>query len=461
MGLSKSLATFVHSLNSQTIPPHVMDKARACLLNGYGIALGCHNTPYAPVARRAAIAMNGEWVGKGATILGDSRRTSVAGAALANAALFHGRAQEDTCGAAHLGAINIPLLTAMCEADGYPLDRLLPALIAGYEVGGLLEQAFAGYTTPAGLRSTTVYGTVAAAAASAKLMDLSVEQIEAALSNAASFSGGLLQSFADGTDEWRYQVGVVGQTGYTATQLARAGSVSAPNAFEGSAGFVKALARTTCDVPALVQKLGQEWSIMRVTFKPFPVCAFNQTPVTATLELGETLRARKIDASAIGKVRVHMNPYETGYAGMDARGPFNSISGTLMSIPFCIANTILYGAPDMHRMTSYDDPQVASLMERIDLIPDESVNKLCCTIHVELPGQDPIVHVQTMTFADYSYDRAGVSALIRRVGAESSLPASLYDALEKFVQAPEKHTIQDVIACFAQLPGASGQDRLS
>ena len=452
MGLSTSLAAFVHNLNSKTIPPQVMEKARACLLNGYGIALGCHNTPYAPVARQAAITMNGEWTNKGATMLGDSRRTSVAGAALANSALFHGRAQEDTCGAAHLGAINIPLLTAMCEADGYPLDRLLPAIIAGYEVGGLLEQAFAGYTTPAGLRSTTVYGTVAAAAASAKLMNLPIEQIEAALSNAASFSGGLLQSFADGTDEWRYQVGVVAQTGYTATQLAHAGSVSAPNAFEGSAGFVRALARTSCDVESLLHKLGQDWSIMRVTFKPFPVCAFNQTPVTAALELVETLQGRNIAANGIGRVRVHMNPYETAYAGMDARGPFNSISGTLMSIPFCIANTILYGAPDMHRMTSYDDPQVASLMGRIDLVPDESVNKLCCNIHVELPGQEPLVHVKTMTFADYSYDRAGVSALIRRVGAESYLPVSLYDALEKFVEAPEKHTIQDVITCFSQLP---------
>jgi hypothetical protein len=42
-----------------------------------------------------------------------------------------------------------------------------------------------------------------------------------------------------------------------------------------------------------------------------------------------------------------MNPFETGYAGMDAvKGPFNSISGTLMSIPFCIALTLLRGTPE-------------------------------------------------------------------------------------------------------------------
>ena len=43
---------------------------------------------------------------------------------------------------------------------------LLPALIAGYEVGGLLESAYGPKTTPAGLRASPLYGTLAAAAAS-------------------------------------------------------------------------------------------------------------------------------------------------------------------------------------------------------------------------------------------------------------------------------------------------------
>lgn len=452
MGLSKAMADFVYGLNSESIPPDVLEKAKACLLNGFGIGLGGHNTPFAPVARQAALNMNGEWKEGGATLLGDGRRTSVAGAAIANSALFHGRAQEDTCGSAHLGAIMIPLLTAMVEAHEYSLDRFLSALVAGYEIGGLLEHAYSGFTTPAGFRSSTIYGTIAAAAASAKLMNLTAQQTEAALSNAASFSGGLLQSFADGTDEWRYQVGVVAQTGYTAAQLARAGSISAPNAFEGGAGFVKAFAGTECNVEALKKKLGQEWAVLRVTFKPFPVCAFNQTPVIAGLKLHEEMQKQRVDCATIDRIKVHMNPYETGYAGMDARGPFNTISGTLMSIPFCIATTMLYGEPDMHRMTSYEDKRVAQLMERIDLIPDKSVDKLCCVIQVNRQNGDPLVQTQIMTYHDYSYDRQGVSKLIRRVGSETGLPESLYLKLEAFVDAPEQHSIVDVINCFSQLP---------
>lgn len=451
--LASAMAAFVHRLQNEPLPEHIIERARVCLLNGYGIALGCLGTPYAPVAVRAALACDGEVPG-GATLLVDGRRSTVGSAALANAALFHGRAQEDTCGAAHLGAILIPLLTALVETREEGLAvRLLPALIAGYEVGGLLEKAYSGITTPAGLRSSALYGTVAAAAATASVLGLSLEQTAAALSNAASFTGGILQSFDDGTDEWRYQVGVAARTGWLATELARAGSVSAPHAFEGRSGFVRAYARADCDVAALAAQLGEQWSIERVTFKPFPVCAFNQTPVHAALALREKLGGRRIAA-----VQVRMHPYEAGYAGMDSKGPFSSVSGTLMSIPFCIALTLLRGAPGMAHMTTYDDQAVNALVQRVRLIADDSIQRLCCAIELELEDGQKLSQDQRMTTADYAYDREGVRALVRRVGAESGIRADVYERLEVAVDDPQRH-FQDVIDCFAEARQMQSQAR--
>ncbi|MBI5909373.1 MAG: MmgE/PrpD family protein [Betaproteobacteria bacterium] len=449
MTVSQSIARFVHELDIDRVPPEVAEKTRVCLLNGYGIGLGCHDTPYAPVARRAAIAMDGE-VATGATLLGDGRKTSVAAACLANSALFHGRGQEDTCGAAHLGTIMIPLLTALIESRGYPLARLMPALLCGYEAGGLLERAYAGKTTPGGFRASPLYGTIAAAAAAGKMLELSETQLAAALANAAAFSGGILQSFADGTDEWRYQVGVAARLGLVAAELARAGSISAPHAYEGTAGLVRSFAKTECDADALTAGLGRDWAVLRVTFKPFPVCAFNQTPVTAALILRE-----KLAGSPIKAVRVRMNPYETGYAGMDAVGPFNSVSGTLMSIPFCIAATLLYGVPDMRRMLTYDDEPVNKLISGIKLISDATVPTLCCKIEVETADGRTLAQDQRMSFADYSYDRAGVSALIRRIGSEQAVPESAYNRLEAFVAGLPRGSIADLVQAFALLPRAN------
>lgn len=441
--LCQRLAEFVCSLNGHTVPIEVLDKARACLLNGFGMARGSMATPYSAVAAAAL----GETVlaghGRGATLLATGERSSVIHAALANAALFHGRAQEDTCGAAHIGAIVIPLLAAMVEAEMWPRERLLPALVAAYEVGGLIEQAYSPITTAAGLRASPLYGTLAAAAAAAHLMGLDVQQTAAAIANAASFTGGLLQSFVDGTDEWRYQVGTAAIQGYLAASLARAGSVASPYAFEGRFGFVAAYARTTCEVAALASKLGREWATQRVTFKPYPVCAFNQTPVIASLKLRDELAGR-----AIRTVEVRMNPFEAGYAGMDAPGPFHSISGTLMSTPFCVSTTLLHGAPTYTRMTDYVDEEVARLISQTTLVSEPTVERLCCAMELRLDDGCVLKHHQKMAPADYAYGIDEVSRLVRRVGAETSVPECAYDTLEAFAKDPASVAIASVIACF-------------
>ena len=125
--LSQSMASFIARLDTANMPPEIVEKARVCLLNACGMGLNSHDTPYAPVARAAALAMDGEQR-DGATLLGDGRKTSIGGACLANAALFHGRTQEDTCGAAHFGTILIPLLRKLGLPETLPLAKFSPRM---------------------------------------------------------------------------------------------------------------------------------------------------------------------------------------------------------------------------------------------------------------------------------------------------------------------------------------------
>lgn len=442
MTFIETAGKFIADLETERLPETVAEKARTCLLNGYGIGLGCLDTPYAPVARAAALALDGR-VQDGASLLGYDAKVSVSGAALANAALFHGRGQEDTCGAAHFGAILIPMLTAMIEARRYPLDQMIPALVAGYEVGGVLEQALSDMTTPWGFRSSPLYGTIAAAAAASRLMSLSPERTAAAFGNAAAFTGGTMQTFHDGSDEWRYQVGWAARNGLLAAELAAHGSVAARHAIEGPAGFSAVFAGVKFDADAMSARLGKEWSIHRVTFKPYPVCAFNQTPVMAALELGKQIRGR-----AIRSARVRMNPFEAGYAGMSSKGPFSTIGGTLMSIPFCIALTLLKGSPTLQTMATYDDATVNDLMQRMDLIADDSVPRLCCVIEAELGDGTMETIDKRITAEDFNFDRGTVGKLVRRIGEEQQVPAAAYDLIENFVDTLPSARIEDVVAAF-------------
>ncbi len=442
MTIAEQLAHFTSALTRETIPQAVWDKAHACLLNGYGIAMAGLATPYEPVARAAALAMYG---GPGeATLLGSGGTGSVTGAIMANGALFHGRGQEDTCGAAHLGAVTIPLLMALVESGRASMADLIPAMIAGYEVGGLFEELLAGDTTPKGFRATTLYGVGAAAAAVARLFRMDGERTCAALGNAVSFSGGLLQTFAEGTDEWRYQVGVTAQAGWMAAELARAGSVSLREAYEGAKGLARAFAGRPLDIADAAARIGRDWQTLRVAFKPFPVCAFNQTPVTATLSLREKLAGR-----AVERVVVRMNPYECGYAGMDSKGPFSTIGGTLMSIPFCIAQTLLRGAPSMAMMTEYLDEEINALVERVDLVADTGVPTLCCRIELNLAGGGTLTEICDMTPADYAWSFEDLKECLVRTAGQEGLPAGCIAELADFCTDPEGRGVPALNAAFA------------
>jgi 2-methylcitrate dehydratase PrpD len=439
MSIARSIAAFVVGLNDKDLDPAIREKLDACLINGYGIALGGRSTPYYKVAGRAEARTGSTGP---ATLLFSGRKVSVESATLANATLFHGRAQDDTCGRVHVSAIVIPMLTAMLESGLYSMERMRPSLLAGYEVSGLFDKAFGGTTTNNGLRATSLYGTLGAAAAAARLLGLDADRTTAALANAAAFTGGTLQAFVEGTEEWRYQLGIAARNGLTAALLASAGSVSASSAFEGKMGFLSTYVRAEVDVDQLIGRLGRDWAVERATFKPYPVCALNQTPVTAALALRERIGGEPIDA-----VRVFMNPSETTLPGMDSKGPFDSISGPLLSIPFCIATTLIHGVPTIDRMVTYDDTRVNALAAKVEMISDAKIPNFSAVIELDR-ASGPIRHEQMMTAADFSYDRHGALDLVRRIGREQGMADSLYDRLDAFVTNLPNSAIDEAVALF-------------
>ncbi len=63
-----------------------------------------------------------------------------------------------------------------------------------------------------------------------------------------------------------------------------------------------------------------------------------------------------------------------------------------------------------------------------------------------------MVRDQPMTAADYSYDRATVSALVRRIGGEEAVPPAAFDAVEDFVARLPDAPISQLVDAFALLP---------
>jgi 2-methylcitrate dehydratase PrpD len=186
----------------------------------------------------------------------------------------------------------------------------------------------------------------------------------------------------------------------------------------------------------------------------------HDTPTQLNILLARTARlcplqcAGDRETTTRARVAVRMNPYEVGYAGMDSKGPFSSVSGTLMGIPFCIAATLLRGTQTMAMLTTYDAPVVNALMDRMEVVADPEVPTLCSVIAVTLADGSEVVQDQRMTTDDYAYDRARVVELVRRIGAEEGVPAAAYDRRERFVAGLPAGSVTDVVGCFALLPPA-------
>jgi len=445
------LGKFVHGLSLKKLPQEVIEKAKTCMVNGLGIGVSCHSMEFAKIAREAIKAQeSGMAKKKAATIFCDGAKVSVMGAALANAALFHGRAQEDTLGSSHTGTVITPAALAIAEREGCPGKEVIAAIIAGYEVVGAFDREVSAYTTPRGFRASPIFGIFGSAAAASRLFKLSEEKTINALGFAAAFAGGTLECFAAGTMEWRFEVGVASRDGILAALLAKNGGKAAPTAIEGKTGYLQAFANRADMAENIVAQLGKKWEIMNAGFKPYPVCAFNQTPVIAMLDLA---REKRIKAEEVQGLKIRVNPYEYGYAGMTYRGPFKSIGATLMSTPYCLAVACVDGEVTLKGITRFADQKILSLIDRIEHIPDEKVPRWSCLIEIQMKNGQKLNKEMIIGPEYYNFNMKQDIEMIKRITKETGVNQAKVEKMVELVQdLPQASTVRPLIKVLAGCP---------
>ena len=434
--LAESMGKFVYNLSYEILPKEIMEKAKTCMINGIGIGISCYDLEFPKIARELIKAEeSGISQEKSATIFSDGAKVSVMGAAFANSVLFHGRAQEDTLGSSHTGTVITPAALAIAERDGNTGKDVLTAIIAGYEIVGALDREVSAFTTPRGFRASPAFGIFGSTSAASKLVGLTEEETINAIGFAAAFASGTLECFAAGTMEWRFEVGVASRDGILAALIAKNGGKSAPTAMEGKTGYLNAFANTSENAEEIVKHLGKRWEIMNAGFKPYPVCAFNQTPVIAMLDLVEK---NNIDYRNIRKIEMRVNPYEYHYAGMNHKGPFRTIGATLMSTPFCLAVACVDKAVTLTGIQQFENPKILDLVEKVEHIPDEKMPSLSCYINVFM--QNGQLHSKEMKVTPeyYNYDFDRDVELVKRVSGETGVPQKKVDQMITFLRDFEK-----------------------
>jgi 2-methylcitrate dehydratase PrpD len=267
-GLTRQLAEFVSGLAFEKLPQTAVETAKRGAIDTVGVMFAGRDEPVAKFAAElAAAAAGGE-----ARVAFDRGFAHSQDAALANGTAGHALDYDDVALEGHPSVVLVPAILAEGERLGASGRDLIAAYVAGYETWGELLERDDDQHHGKGWHPTAVFGTVAAAAAAARLARLDPARTSNALGIAASMAGGLVANFGSMTKP--FQAGRAAQSGILAARLAGRGMTASPDALEHPSGFLRAFSpagRVRVDGELAA---GRDWHIVRqgLNVKRYPVC---------------------------------------------------------------------------------------------------------------------------------------------------------------------------------------------
>jgi 2-methylcitrate dehydratase PrpD len=367
--ISRQLARNLLSLRFVDLPPEVLDKAKACIVDCLASVLGGWDMPVST----AAILVAGQSAGATeATIWTGQSKATVSDAAFANTALAHSLLQEDThiVTQSHPGSIVIPAALTLGETLHSGGREVLAAIVAGYEavtgIGrGLVNPEF----NQRGFRPSGVLGPFAACVVASRLLALDEDQTTNALGIAGNCAGGVMEFAYAGTRDFPLHVAFAVRNGITAALLAQQGASGPEQILEGRGGIGNAFAGIRTGLEAIGKPDTQALGIMETYSKAFPACGFVQATPQVALRLR---REVAIPLEEIEEIIVGTFAVSATWPGTDYCGPFEQPTQAQMSHQFMLAAALADGAITPVTLRNRLDPRYAELAAktRVEIDPE-------------------------------------------------------------------------------------------
>lgn len=369
--LSLRVCENVAAWRYEDLPGAVVHTAKALMLDTLGVIGGAAHAP----GIEALNARLARWEPSGsATGLIGKRRYSPPSAALANGAAAHALDFDDQHDPArvHTSCVVLPTLLATAEDAGAVSGReFLLAMAVGAELHARLGLACYN-SLGKGWHPTMVFGTLAASVAAGRLLRLDVEGLANALGIAFHQAAGSAQSMRDGVLSKRLGAGFAARNAVLGAFLAADGLTGTRRTLEGNAGLFALYERGEVNVDVLMDGLGRTWHTPDYSFKPYPCCRCNHTPIGLGLSLHrEGVRAQEVEAIEIRMGEVNRltvgEPYDV------AR---DSIVHAQFNAAYSFARALADGRVDLHsyRKPAIGDPAIVALARLTQVVADPTVD---------------------------------------------------------------------------------------
>ncbi len=283
-------------------------------------------------------------------------------AALINATAGHALDYDDVGLAGHPSVVLVPTLLALHDAYGVSGFALVQAYAKGYAVWAELQGRMKVHLHGRGWHPTAVFGTVAAAAATASVRQLPAAEAAHAIGIAASFAAGLIANFGSMTKA--FQVGRAARSGIEAAELAALGVDASPDALDGPTGLLAALGGPgNADLDGAVTKdFAATVLRQRPGIKKYPVCYAAHRVVDGVLDLARMHGFRHGDVACVDAT---ISPTTASVLRHHAPA---TLAEARFSLEYVVATSIVRGAlgPPEVSDQSLADPDVRHLMQRVN-----------------------------------------------------------------------------------------------
>ncbi len=351
MNGAQAIARFVADTPLAAIPGPALERARTCLIDTLGAALGGSRLR----AGRIALALvDGEPERGGATLLTAGRKAGLGRAAFANAVLASALDVDDGHyeSVSHPGAVVVPAALAAAEARRRSGREVLGAIVVGYEVA-IRAAAVLNARPRERSYGSGAPGAYGAAAGVARLLGLDAGRTAHALGiTACHLPVATVDDIACGAMT-KESVGWGALTGAVAALLAEQGFTGPESALD------EPHHRGESDHAPLAD-LGTRYRIAEVYVKRFPACLMAHAAVDAALELRGRpgLRVEDIAAVTVWTQR--------GAVALDDPAPRSS-AGAQYSIPYTVAAALVEGALGVEQILEerLGEPRIRDLAARV------------------------------------------------------------------------------------------------
>lgn len=340
----------------------------------------------------------------------------------------------------HPSVVILPALFAWQRVQPRSLEPFLDAYVTGIEMAGRLGLAISQQHYALGYHNTATLGTIAAAAALARLLGMESDATATLLGIAATQASGLRAQFGSAVKP--LHAGFAAERAVTAAQLTLAGIDGRQQGVIEA--FVAASSADQAQPEKLLENWGSPWRISTpgLEFKPFPTCAGTHSAAEAARSLRQQWLAagKPLDAllSQIVDITVGFPP--GGDIAASIRVPVNGIEARF-SLEYVIAAMLIYGDLRLQDFAEGDlNHQVMPLAARVRRTPDESAPPDAINPALRF-------HVVTLTLADGTtlhQRRTRQQSLAEGVNVSSKLRQTLGDASPELLAATALHSTAEL-----------------